>query len=644
MEAERETSHGGDSGDGLSSSKGQYEQESQQQQAASVDVQLEELQSSSTELRRAQAVVSISESRAAASGESSWEAGAGGGGSGRGIGGLTKQRTTSLIHTTGTWPPNALQGLRRTASVASETPSKLNIKFDENDLKLITHLKNIQVTAAEDPQSLPEEPLTSPGRSITRRPTKETNRLATARDDLGNKYVNQYIILKVLGRGTFGKVKLCLNVYDGQLFAVKIINKKQLMRRSIATRRNPTQEVRKEIAIMKKLSHENIVTLHEVIEDPSGVKLYMVLEYVEHGPVMADGYNQQGLPEDLARHFMRCICKGLDYLHYHKIAHRDLKPMNLLKSSDGSVKISDFGVSEVFYQSDCNTRKTAGTPAYLAPEACRGGEFNPYPVDIWALGVCLYQFIFGTVPFIADTPHQIFHKICGDEVVFPHDNISPELRHLLRAVLTKDPVERITLPAIMAHPWNTRNGQLPLESITRMPQLSVSEQDVKNATTESFFKLFDGLFKERLYSPGEFLLRQGDEGDEMLFIDSGECDVLCNHKVHANMAREERLALLQEDPGWLIATREAGKFVGEMALFADDDGISPSSNQRIASVRAKTHVKVLVVTKGEVKNILAANANVRKIILETIEERRTQTARVRASFAETKQDDATAML
>ncbi|EFJ49188.1 hypothetical protein VOLCADRAFT_43050, partial [Volvox carteri f. nagariensis] len=200
-----------------------------------------------------------------------------------------------------------------------------------------------------------------------------------------------------------------------------------------------------EIAVMKELDHPNVVKLYEVIHDPSNNKLLMTMEYVEGGCVP--------IPEATAVKYFRDVVKGLEYLHFNRIVHGDLKPDNLLMSSSGKVKISDFGSARFCEKSDM-IFATAGTPSFMAPEMCQGKQFNGFPGDIWALGICLFMFVFGKPPFTGTTTYQIYEAIQRGELQFPPEiPASTELRDLLTRLLQKDPAQRISLEEIPAHPW-----------------------------------------------------------------------------------------------------------------------------------------------------------------------------------------------
>ena len=202
-------------------------------------------------------------------------------------------------------------------------------------------------------------------------------------------HVNDFDFVKTLGSGSFATVKLARKVKSGgsgevakysqeggtngdHLYAIKVINKSILKRMRTMTRegRKMTvhtafEKVEEEISVMKKLSHPNIVTLFEVIDDPEDDTMFMVLEYVPLGEIMSfeeetlsyvrndkEAQVEGHFDEMHASHFFVDVLHGLAYLHINHIAHRDLKPENILLDKEGHLKISDFGVSHYFNEDD----------------------------------------------------------------------------------------------------------------------------------------------------------------------------------------------------------------------------------------------------------------------------------------------------
>ncbi|KAL2099833.1 hypothetical protein ACEWY4_004227 [Coilia grayii] len=351
--------------------------------------------------------------------------------------------------------------------------------------------------------SLPYSPITSPHSSprLPRRPTVESHRVSIT--DLQDcVQLNQYKLKDEIGKGSYGVVKLAYNEDDNTYYAMKVLSKKRLMRQAGFPRRppprgakgapegppqpkGPLERVYQEIAILKKLDHPNVVKLVEVLDDPSEDHLYMVFELVKQGAVM-EVPTDKPLTEDQARFYFQDLLRGIEYLHYQKIIHRDVKPSNLLVGEDGHIKIADFGVSNQFEGADALLTSTVGTPAFLAPETLSETRknFSGKALDVWAMGVTLYCFVFGVCPFMDERILSLHQKIKTQPVELPeHADVSDDLKDLLLKMLDKNPETRITVPQIKVHPWVTRHGAEPLppEDDNCCSLIEVTEEEVENS-------------------------------------------------------------------------------------------------------------------------------------------------------------------
>ncbi|KAI8380242.1 kinase-like domain-containing protein [Blakeslea trispora] len=357
--------------------------------------------------------------------------------------------------------------------------------------------------ASENPATLTSSKETTTGSHYSHDVFTTTTLVKTYHPETGNKLINNFMILQEIGRGVHGKVKLAQDIYTNELVAIKIVDKKNrrrqmgysLLRGSQAQGSEPASresedKIRREIAILSKCNHPNVVRLYEVIDDPTSRKIYMALEYTANGEIeWRDAHDKPVMTLQEARRIFRDITCGLDYLHYQGIIHRDIKPANLLLSHDHIAKISDFGVSyhndllavnnqalleaadeKVIQKIDRELAETAGTPAFFAPELCCAGETVSIStsstisstkklriskaVDVWALGVTLYCFVFGQCPFVAATEFELFDTIPTQPLRFPAGfDLDPELQDLLEKLLVKNPHERITLDQVKVHPW-----------------------------------------------------------------------------------------------------------------------------------------------------------------------------------------------
>ncbi|KAF9875477.1 calcium calmodulin dependent protein kinase [Colletotrichum karsti] len=323
-------------------------------------------------------------------------------------------------------------------------------------------------------------------------------------DGRSNHRINQYIIKQEIGRGSYGAVHLATDQF-GTEYAVKEFSKVRLRKRAQSTmlrqgarrpqrfarvslnaplsahfgdfQENKTTAsasdalffIREEIAIMKKLNHPNLVQLIEVLDDPEEDSLYMVLEMCKKGVVMKVGLNEKATPysEDSCRYWFRDLILGIEYLHEQGVIHRDIKPDNLLLTEDDVLKVVDFGVSEMFEKpgDGMMTAKSAGSPAFLAPELCvvRHGDVDGKAADIWSMGVSLYCLRYGKIPFEHDGVLEMYEAIKTESPSIPDDE-NPDFVDLMNRVLEKDPKSRIPMTELRDHPWVTKGGADPLLS------------------------------------------------------------------------------------------------------------------------------------------------------------------------------------
>ncbi|KAI9992650.1 hypothetical protein PInf_014510 [Phytophthora infestans] len=295
--------------------------------------------------------------------------------------------------------------------------------------------------------------------------------------------INNYIILEPLGAGGYAEVKLCKEKESGKLFAMKFISR-DVMKKDKLGKQSKLDDIKREIAIMKKLNHPNVLRLYEVMDDPKMNKLFLVLEYMKHGDMLSFQKKKNPLgtlenlrDRDLHSVFLQVIL-GLAYLHEQKIVHGDIKPQNLLVGDKDVVKIADFGISQSLYGSKQKIADVAGTPAFMSPEMCSGEEYSGQLADVWALGATIFMLKFGNPPFLAKSAMQMFERIQNDPLVFPAA-IDPSLSHLLNGMLTKSPQKRLTLLDVMVHPWVTKNEKHKLTLPSR--PITVSKDEIEHA-------------------------------------------------------------------------------------------------------------------------------------------------------------------
>lgn len=392
------------------------------------------------------------------------------------------------------------------------------------------------------------------------RPIKETYNASAKEDATGRRTINHYIVDKEIGKGSYGSVRTAIDQLTNAKYALKEYSKQRLrklnrselmlLRRKALKGRgsvalsleqendqlnlssklndlsNPLNLLRREIAIMKKLDHPNIVSLVEVLDDPHGDTLYVILEWCEKGVIMPrrrnsnpqdnDDDDADYYSEEQCRLLFRDIILGVEFLHSQRIMHRDIKAENILVNDEDVVKLVDFGVSEIFEQDNDSIKKTAGSPAYMAPELARlilnptsspslAGQEIPLTIsspadqqstavsgraaDIWSMGVTLYYMRYGFLPFTGETVPDLYESILSHDPQLdgPSDGSNPSselFMDLLSRILEKNPKKRISMSQMRDHPWVTCNGEdllLSREENTSALIEPVNEEDIISA-------------------------------------------------------------------------------------------------------------------------------------------------------------------
>ncbi|XP_056149716.1 microtubule-associated serine/threonine-protein kinase 3 [Lampris incognitus] len=257
--------------------------------------------------------------------------------------------------------------------------------------------------------------------------------------------------IKLISNGAYGAVFLVRHKETRQRFAMKKINRQNLMLR------NQIQQVFVERDILTFAENPFVVSMFCSFETRR--HLCMVMEYVEGGDCANLLKNIGPLPVDMARMYFAETVLALEYLHNYGIVHRDLKPDNLLITSMGHIKLTDFGLSKIglmnmttnLYEGhiEKDTREfidkqVCGTPEYIAPEVILRQGYGK-PVDWWAMGIILYEFLVGCVPFFGDTPEQLFGQVVNDEIIWPEgeDALPADAQDLITRLLRQSPLERL---------------------------------------------------------------------------------------------------------------------------------------------------------------------------------------------------------
>jgi len=256
-------------------------------------------------------------------------------------------------------------------------------------------------------------------------------------------------LLKVIGKGSFGKVMQVKKKDTGKIYAMKVLQKEAIINR------NQVIHTRSEKSILQQVQHPFIVGLHYAFQTKD--KLYMILDYVNGGELFFHLKHEGKFSESRVKFYTAEISLALAHLHKLGIVYRDLKPENILLDSDGHIVITDFGLSKQMMvppsgdTSEATTHTFCGTPEYLAPEVLRG-QGHGTPVDWWSLGTLVYEMLTGLPPFYSANTNVMYQKILSSELRFPLD-MSGDCRSFLSGLLERDPSKRMDGEDVMKHPW-----------------------------------------------------------------------------------------------------------------------------------------------------------------------------------------------
>lgn len=281
-----------------------------------------------------------------------------------------------------------------------------------------------------------------------------------------------------------------------------------------------------------------------------------------------------------AQIIVKQLLSAVAFMHEKNVTHRDLKLENLLLARPNdisSVVIADFGLAFISNNARQKLKTQCGTPSYVAPEILMRNPYTP-AVDVWSLGVILYTLLIGSFPFAHKDQEIMYALVCKGryETRVPEwDQISDDVKDLLKGLLAVDPTKRLTAADALQHKWFTTNEQ------------STSTNLKKSHTRLQGFA--DALkLPVKTFEPGDYILRQGEFGDELYLIKSGTCEVLVDPGDGADISR--------------VATRGPGDLIGEIAVYNADVARRGGNRPRTASVRAIAPLTATVMSNSTIQS------------------------------------------
>ena len=313
--------------------------------------------------------------------------------------------------------------------------------------------------------------------------------------------VRRYRIISELGRGQYGvvyKVKAkpsadaSVSAPDAPdmptvYTAVKVIG-------GASVAHIGAEKLVAEAALMGRLQHGNVASLQKVELDVHTQSVWMCMEYIDGSDLQeVVKHTVAGLSEADASKYFKQICDGLQYMHRRKVVHRDLKCDNIMVTSKGVAKITDFGLSCIQESSADGVVETehlltarCGTPNYVAPDVVFpvGGGYNGFKTDVWSCGVILYVMLCAHLPFTGSDLSSVLHTLRRGVYRTPAA-FSPEASDMVARILDVKPATRITLDAILAHPFITTHADCGMEEMEADDEFAVSLEDEEDDNSDA---------------------------------------------------------------------------------------------------------------------------------------------------------------
>ena len=363
------------------------------------------------------------------------------------------------------------------------------------------------------------------------------------------KKLVQFILGKKLGNGAFATVRLATHIKTKEIVAIKIFDKQKL-------REKDKIQLEREINILKKVKHRNIVNLYNVVNSKNSI--YLIMEYIKGIELFFYVNDKKRLSEAEACQYFQQIISGIEYLEKLKIVHRDIKLENIIIENKKNIKIIDFGLSNIYPKNNI-LFSSCGSPCYASPEMIMGKNYTGSGIDIWSSGIVLFAMLAGYLPFVDNDEQKMYKKIVEGKLYFPQQ-ISNSAKDLLQKLLEKDPLKRISISEIKKHPWfkkgdiklNMSPGLMMNEIITPIDLDIISlmvnkygydEKEIKidllknkhNYTTTTYYILLDAKIKK-----GETSIADMKSKEYIDYVNNPS-NLLSNYNYDINEVIDERI-------------------------------------------------------------------------------------------------------
>eukprot|EP01017_Pseudomicrothorax_dubius_P021557 TRINITY_DN2320_c0_g2_i2.p1 TRINITY_DN2320_c0_g2~~TRINITY_DN2320_c0_g2_i2.p1 ORF type:complete len:391 (-),score=74.98 TRINITY_DN2320_c0_g2_i2:131-1303(-) len=277
---------------------------------------------------------------------------------------------------------------------------------------------------------------------------KLTNTLNEVRNESSSVRLETLVNIKKLGFGQFGSVYLVKSRETGKYYALKCVSKAQILSQNLE--KHLIQEKR----VLEMIHHPYVMQFIRTFKDDNYI--YFLVEYIK-GMELFDAIREIGLlNSEESQFYIGQLVLGMEHLHSNNIIYRDLKPENVMVDSKGFLRMIDMGTAKILKAKTARTFTIIGTPHYMAPEVLTGKGYS-LNVDLWSIGVCLFEFMCGMVPFgeEAEDPYEIYEEIIKKDIKYPSFLKDKKAKKFMEQLLSKIPEQRLgsSYASIKANPW-----------------------------------------------------------------------------------------------------------------------------------------------------------------------------------------------
>jgi len=280
--------------------------------------------------------------------------------------------------------------------------------------------------------------------------------------------LKEYVVnRKRIGKGSFSTIYKGYSTKTNKHYAIKEI---------VFDKKQKKTNIKREFSLLKKLNHPNIIKLHDVIIDTNYNNIYFIIDYYPKGD-LSQFLKRRPLKEKYCKKYLKQLSCGLEYLLSNNILHRDLKPQNILLTDTYDIKLTDFGFARIINKNEMiNT--LCGSPMYMAPEIINKRDYD-IKSDLWSVGIIMYEMIYGGVPYRVNNFIELLKKINHEQITFDEKiYTTKECNDLLKNLLQKNPLQRITWDDFFNHSWfstdtllNDTNNLLEISFSNNLPNI-----------------------------------------------------------------------------------------------------------------------------------------------------------------------------